>query len=120
MSVTKRSTGTPARTIRYQTFGVNFHDRMQCPNAWLDVFARSGTQNIGSLLQGLFGQRNRFSVGTGLTLTEGLDRPLQDFSVILFSLLTESNRPNLSHAARSTGSTSILGGGFRFGRGSAW
>jgi hypothetical protein len=71
---------------------------MQCPNAWLDVFACSGAQNIRSTLQGLDSERNRFSVGAGLTLTEGLDRPLQDFNVVLFSLLTEPNRPNWSHA----------------------
>jgi hypothetical protein len=67
---------------------------MQWPNAWLDVFACPGTQNIGSTLQGLDGERNCFSVGAGLTLTESLDRPLQDFNVVLFSLLTEPNRPN--------------------------
>jgi hypothetical protein len=71
---------------------------MQRPNAWLDVFTRSGAQNIRTTLQGLDCKRNRFSVGAGLTLTEGLDRPLQDFDVVLLSLATESNRPNLSHA----------------------
>lgn len=71
---------------------------VQRSNAWLDVFARSGAQNIRPTLQGLDGERNCFRVGAGLTLTEGLDRPLQDFNVVLFSLLTEPNRPNLSHA----------------------
>ena len=48
---------------------------MQCPNAWLDVFACPGAQNIRSTLQGLDCERNRFSVVVGLILTEGLDRP---------------------------------------------
>ncbi len=71
---------------------------MQCPNSWLDVFARSGAQNIRPIPQRLDCERNRFCVGAGLPLTESLGCPLQDVNEVLFSLLTEPNGPNLFHA----------------------
>jgi hypothetical protein len=55
--------------------GAPLSSDMQCPNAWLDVFAYLGAQNIRSTLQGLDCERNRFSMVVGLILTEGLDRP---------------------------------------------
>jgi hypothetical protein len=70
---------------------------MQGPNAWLDVIAFSGTWNIRSVLQSLDRTRHRFSVVAGPVRTEGLGRPLQDFNVVLFRLLSEPNRPNLPH-----------------------
>ena len=70
---------------------------MQGPNARLNVVSRFAAQDISSTLQGLNGERNRFSVGAGLALTEGFGRPLQYFNVVLFSLPTEPNRSNLFH-----------------------
>jgi hypothetical protein len=72
---------------------------MQSSNALLNVFARSGAQNIRTTLQGLDCERNSFRIGAGLPLTEGLDCPLQDVNEVLFSLLTEPNGPNLSHTS---------------------
>ena len=71
---------------------------VQGPNASLDVIPCSGAQNIGPTLQSLDRKGYRFSVGAGLPFTEGLGRPLQDFNVVLLSLSTEPNRPNLPHA----------------------
>ena len=71
---------------------------MQRPNAWLDIVACSGAQNIRPSLQRLDSKRHRFSVGAGLSFTECLGRPPQDFDVVLLSLSTETNRPNTLHA----------------------
>ncbi len=71
---------------------------VQGPNASLDVIARSSAQNIRSVRQSLDRKRHRFCVGAGLTLAEGLGRPLQDFNVVLLSLSTEPNHPNRRHA----------------------
>ena len=71
---------------------------VQGPNAWLNVIACSGAQNIRSLRQNLDRKRYGFCVGAGLALSEGLGCALQDINVVLFSLLTEPNCPTLSHA----------------------
>ena len=71
---------------------------VQGPNAWLDIVACDGAYNIRPALQCLDSKRHRFSVGAGLALSDGLGRPLQDFNVVLFGLLTEPNSPSLPHA----------------------
>jgi len=70
----------PGRTEHHKMPpGAPLSSDMQCSNAWLYAFAYLGAQKIRSTLQGLDCERNRLSV-------------------VLFSLLTEPNRPKLSHA----------------------